>query len=283
MGILKDLFSNKNEDGIDVPGFLKEKSKNEKVKTKREKPRIETELEKNTVESSNVNPNIGEKNQENLHYDTPSTFKGMEESEKKFLAMDDDFIKGNNDEKISYENSTYKYGAFRKVEEIKMDIILIEDSLNVKGYRDTILKGIKEPQGGDILFIFSYTDKGITIKSSLEKEPKEVLNLVFKGELDEGGQLYDTLKVIAELIALYGKENLKIDFKDYKINEINILGIGSAIDKNSKDDINLALETMEVIKNIDIVTTKYICIEEANMVNAAMLGFRSIGCINNKL
>uniref|UniRef100_UPI0025A15F42 hypothetical protein n=1 Tax=Klebsiella pneumoniae TaxID=573 RepID=UPI0025A15F42 len=55
--------------------------------------------------------------------------------------------------------------------------------------------------------------------------------------------------------------------------------IGTGVDNFSTVSEKLAIESFSKTANLEKVTTRYFCLGEQNVVNAATIGFRSIGSI----
>ena len=78
---------------------------------------------------------------------------------------------------------------------------------------------------------------------------------------------------------------MKIEEKEterVRINEIHIIGIGNCKENGSKISKEVALKYFKRVVNKKNVTTKYFCLSENSFVNAAEVGFHSIGAIYRK-
>ena len=92
--------------------------------------------------------------------------------------------------------------------------------------------------------------------------------------------LYDALKALEDLV---NKEYMVIHEKEFereRINQIEIIGIGTCKDNCSVVSKEEGIESFcNVAKKLNI-TTKYFCITEESFVSAAEIGFHSIGAIS---
>ena len=77
---------------------------------------------------------------------------------------------------------------------------------------------------------------------------------------------------------IYLKNNKDGDYNLF-VNSIDIIGIGTGADNFSSVSDKLAMESFARVEKFDKITTRYFCIDEQYVINAAGIGFRSIGTI----
>lgn len=183
----------------------------------------------------------------------------------------------------------YEQGAsyiYRSIENKTLHIILIENSEETYKIKEKISQIVVGTTKGDAKGLTCIVNYGETIHYS---EPISTLDVqktpaLVETDIGKSARLYDALCALNSLITTKKKSIEDDKLKRVKITEIDILGIGTCKDadsKHSKEEAIAAFE--EILKNspLTTVTTKYFCLTEVGIVEAAEFGFRSIGSISN--
>lgn len=163
----------------------------------------------------------------------------------------------------------------------KLTIILVENTEGVvkeKGKLEMLVKNIVTT--GYVLVInygrIVRQGKGIDVKKF------DCSDLVYEKYAKNDACLYDAIIALEDLVEKYYKktDENKLRRMITRINSIEIIGIGRCVDNCSITSSQIAEESFgKIAKYID-VTTKYFCLTEESFVNAARIGFHSIGAIN---
>lgn len=112
---------------------------------------------------------------------------------------------------------------------------------------------------------------------------EEIQNNLITGNNKEGKAcFYDALTKLASELSINYLSTIEGKDKKYKINSIDVIGMGRCLDNCSKigkfESIGQFFDSV-YNKNIN---TKYFCLLEENIVNAAEVGFNTIGVIKIK-
>lgn len=147
--------------------------------------------------------------------------------------------------------------------------------------KEMVMKIIKSLAHSGLIAIINY---GKNVKVSEIFDATTVYDGDFLDSKDIGNEscLYDALDRLELLVS---GSYMKIEEKEterVRINEIHIIGIGNCKENGSKISKEVALKYFKRVVNKKNVTTKYFCLSENSFVNAAEVGFHSIGAIYRK-
>lgn len=164
----------------------------------------------------------------------------------------------------------------------KLTIVMVEHTEELAEYRAVIEKIIASfNQGsrmmgcilyGEEVFISNFMLRETFFSHSLEE-------MTFDKPASLGVRFFDAIEVMVKSIASIPRI-YEIEGKKYKVNEIEIIGIGTGSDFQSKNTQFLASVYLD--SALKKYSSKYFCINDEQMVNVASLGFRSIGYLNRK-
>ncbi len=158
-------------------------------------------------------------------------------------------------------------------------ILLIENSANTIKERENLLKIVNAFGARGLIYIISY---GKQIKISKDFEPSNFENKTcfIDEEMSNETCLFDALVELEVLLSKrYITENptQRIIAKD-----ITIIGIGTCKDSCSKASKEEGIDSFcNVIKKYQAIT-KYFCLTDDYFLNAAEIGFASIGAISKE-
>lgn len=171
-------------------------------------------------------------------------------------------------------------GGFYKPEEFfvktKVAIILVENTEEVAKEKDKLEKIIKSLVTTGQVCVISY-GSAVRKTEMVEANSLNCSTLLCQGDIGDKACLFDALVVLESLVSKLPEELKK---KKLKIDGIDIIGIGRCIDKYSLASKEIGLESFNKVASKNDVVTKYFCLSEEYFVEAATIGFHSIGAIN---
>ena len=162
----------------------------------------------------------------------------------------------------------------------KLTVLFVENTEAVISNKDLLKQLFKSLVTTGYVCVITY---GATPKISDIYEAKEFnSNQVFiESEYSDKACLFDALLALVEIVfrnAFEGTYEMKK--KHVKIENIDVVGIGRCIDNCSLISERVALFSFQNETRNTNIKTKYFCLDEGSFVNAAAVGFRSIGSIN---
>lgn len=161
----------------------------------------------------------------------------------------------------------------------KLTIILIENTEDVLREQENVLKIVKGLVKSGYVYIINY---GSIIRKSemIDVSTYDYSDLLYAEDAKSDSRLYDALFALKTLI--YEKRYRTIENQNNKImfNDFEIIGIGKCINNvNSTISKEEALAYFCKVATLPDVKTKYFCLTEDSFIEAATVGFRSIGAI----
>lgn len=172
------------------------------------------------------------------------------------------------------EEVSSKKGYFKS---IKLCVFLIENTQKAEKERLKISQIFKKFVDSKFIII----NYGSEVRRSTLKEKTDFYNEKFFIDEDLGDNvcLNDALIELENVIEEYYLKNNKDGDYNLFVNSIDIIGIGTGADNFSSVSDKLAMESFARVEKFDKITTRYFCIDEQYVINAAGIGFRSIGTI----
>lgn len=163
--------------------------------------------------------------------------------------------------------------------EKKLTIIFLENTSIVAKEKYVINRIVKTLIPKGLVCIINY---GTTVRKTevFEISNYENISLICEEDISENACLYEAIMHLLLLIYekyMHIEENKK---EKIIINKFEIIGFGTCKDNFSKVEKQKALDYFSKLSNKSQVITKYFCITENNFLDAAEIGFRSIGVIN---
>ena len=167
--------------------------------------------------------------------------------------------------------------ATETIKHIKLRIFLIE---NIKNMETEITKISKIfNRFLDSSFIVINYGSIVRVSSIMESSDFKIENLLITEDLGDNSCLYNALTELGNIVEEYYNKLKQEDDKTICVNAIEIIGIGTGADNFSTVSENLGRESVAKSAKLNNVTTRYFCLDEQYVVNAAVIGFRSIGTI----
>ena len=172
--------------------------------------------------------------------------------------------------------------SYPRIVNKKLTIFLLENTKKSIDAKNTILKIIHKFSSSDLVCFITYgsTVKVGQVKKMSNFNTEKLLNI---DDLNDNACFYDALQILHQVItiALNRVQDEKFGNDKYKIESIDVIGIGSGLDVGSKSSKDDAMESFsEIIEKR--IETKYFCFSEDNFTEVASIGFRSIGAFPTK-
>jgi hypothetical protein len=140
---------------------------------------------------------------------------------------------------------TYSTWNYLRITDKKLTIILLENTQEAIDNKSTILKIIHRLNISDFVSVISYGSK------------------VRVSEVSQ--------------VCEFDDEKFERKFEKFRINTIDIIGIGSGTDEGSEATLEEAVNCFSNILAKSGIETKYFCFAETMFVEPAAIGFHSIG------
>lgn len=163
-------------------------------------------------------------------------------------------------------------------DETKLTIILIENTEEVAKEKDKLEKIVKSLATTGYVCVINY---GTTVREGkkIESTLFECNTLLCNEDVGTEASLYDALVILENVVKKYYKSVGWLKFRRARITTIDIIGIGRCFDNCSVASIEKGIEAFENAVSFAGATTKYFCLSEDGFIDAATIGFRSIGAI----
>lgn len=160
----------------------------------------------------------------------------------------------------------------------KLIIFLIENSEEVAKIKDKLEVIVKSMSATGFIYVINY---GNSVRETTITEASAFSSKQLLCEEHIGNKmcLYDALVALKEVVKKYYNQTEWLKYRRARINAIDIIGIGRCIDNCSIVPFEVAIETFKEATVSTDVITKYFCLTEENFINAATIGFHSIGAI----
>ena len=161
----------------------------------------------------------------------------------------------------------------------KLTILMVENTLETAKEKDNVIKIVKSLVTSGYVSVVNYG--GAVRKSEPEEVKKFDDSILFCNyDLSDKSSLYEAIFDAEYIVDKYRKKLIEEETKKSFIKYVEIIGIGQCIDTCSKVSKEISMSCFHRIANLSNVTTKYFCLTDATFVNAATIGFHSIGAIN---
>lgn len=180
-----------------------------------------------------------------------------------------------------FVKSFFPKTVYKKLVNKKLNIILIENTAAVSKEKGKVLQIINRFLNCDLLCIINYTDTVYQSEILEVPEQHDQMNIDYTENNQENACLFDALVEAEKIVS---SKYLVTEDKEKErvcVGEIEIIGIGTCTDNCSTSTKEAALEAFfKIVNKRSKISTKYFCITDANVMNAAEIGFHSIGSIS---
>ena len=157
----------------------------------------------------------------------------------------------------------------------RLTIVLIENTNEVAKENEKLIKIIKKfVNSSNLVSIIRYGSQIEKIKICEFDKLKDE-DFCCNNDIGENACLYDTLIEMKKFISEKLMKVEEINSKKYKI-----IGIGRCIDTCSINSKEFGISEFSNISKLPTILSKYFCLTEEFFLNAAEVGFRSIGSIS---
>lgn len=160
-----------------------------------------------------------------------------------------------------------------------LTIFLVEETTQMNPYiRVMFEKSLSVVNNNDFLCVIRYSEnvnRTIKVKYKFNEEELEA-NYNIKNDKK---CFYEALKYAYDIVDRCCFTVFEDSKYRYKIENTELIGIGTASDNSSKISLEEAIAEFDKILKKGI-KTKYFCIDDIQMKDAAVLGFRNVGSIN---
>ncbi len=194
-------------------------------------------------------------------------------------------IKGNNSQYSTgyyygpdYDKKPPKLTFYKQLREIKMTILLLENSVDVSKVNDTVLQINKKFMTSDIAAVIRFGDKVETKKRNTTKFTDEDMQCSPEANTDVA--FYDALVEVACIINKYHMKTSETETAKEKISSVDVIGIGTCRDTCSILPKDFCIREFNNAIKKENITTRFYCLTEDSFLDAAEVGFRSIGSIS---
>lgn len=166
--------------------------------------------------------------------------------------------------------------VFKRLVEKQLTIILLENTTEVAKVNDLLKKIIQSSVTSGLVCIISY---GESVYKSEIVDYTELASIKYNENLSQETCLFDAL-VELETTVSNNYMRIKENEKDRtRITNIEIIGIGTCKDDCSKVKKEEGIACFCKVLSKPKVTTKYFCLTDESFIEAAEIGFHSIGAI----
>ena len=198
----------------------------------------------------------------------------IEESDKKDDKKDDKKKSKNNPKD---QKPTYVYKPI--IVDKKLNIILIEDTVEVETEKEKISKIIQNYLNPENTIVIYYGEKvkGTEIVRKFQVTSLDKLEFKRNEKLEDKACFYDALKEISNIISRVYMKETGTDYRKEVISSITVVGIGTGVDNCSETPKEEAIKSFCQAINRPGIITKYFCLTEKSFLDVAEIGFRSIG------
>lgn len=180
---------------------------------------------------------------------------------------------------VKKEDLPRKTYVYKRLVDKKLTIVLIENTFEAIKQKETLLKIVKSIVTEGAVCIINY---GSHVEQSeiFDIFKLNIINWFNDDDIGNASCLYDALERLEILVSKHHMHIEENEFERIRFNKIEVLGIGSCKDNGSIATKETAQEYLYRISNKSTITTKYFCFTEETFINAAEIGFRSIGAIS---
>lgn len=173
-----------------------------------------------------------------------------------------------------FEGLSYQPRVYGK--DVKLTFILIENSAEVLKEKDKLEQIVASLVRTGYVYVINY---GSDVRTSelLEAKSLDYSKLLYQEDMGDKACLFDALIALERMVKESYKGIDELKEKHENVDSIDIIGIGRCIDNGSIVSDKVGIEIFSNMSKRHNLMTKYFCLSEENFINAATIGFRSIG------
>ncbi len=191
------------------------------------------------------------------------------------------FDKKGEEQKFEEKNELFesRYNTYLKPIDAKLVIILLENSLDTYKYRSEIIKILESFIIDNLVCVISYSKD---IKVDYYIDYKDALNNLTFNNKDNYRNLFGSIEKLDRVLLENNYKIIDADIVRYNIKTIDIIGFGTCSDNISIFNKVSMQRRFSNIAYKSNVRTKYFCLTEDDIINAAEIGFHSIGVMEKE-
>ncbi len=176
------------------------------------------------------------------------------------------------------ERTTPKF-IYKRTVYRKLTIILIENTLEVIKQKDVIVKIVDNIiSKAQLISIINYSNS-VMKHSVIDVSTLPAVDFKYLEGTENKACLYDAIQEMKDMISKYRQIAIEDEYQKIEVNRIEIIAIGTCKDNCSKVSKETTIESFNNIISMPNISCKCFCLKEANFINAAEIGFHSIGAI----
>lgn len=164
------------------------------------------------------------------------------------------------------------------VVDTKLTIILVENTNEVAMEKDKLKAIIKKLVKTGQICVINYGNI-IRVSKIVEANSFNGDMLFDDDSVGDNACFYDAICIMEEVVDENYKKTKDLKGKRVRIQNIDIIGLGTCRDNCSISTSKIAGENFRTVAKHTDVTTKYFCLKEDSFIAAATIGFHSIGAI----
>lgn len=169
----------------------------------------------------------------------------------------------------------------------KLTILLIENSTEMAKNKAKLTQIVKSLVACDNSLALtggyvSTINYGTSVRET-KPTKREFFNfeeLLYNEDLSDNTCFHEAIFALEDVVNNYNEKLIEEKLKKFFIKDIEVIGIGSCVDNYTKISKNTAISSFNRVASLRNVTTKYFCFSDSTFVEAATIGFHSIGAIN---
>lgn len=172
--------------------------------------------------------------------------------------------------------------VYKRLVSKKLTILLLETTAEVAVEKENLIKIFKSLVTSGLLVVINYGSH-VTVSETFDVSNfNKDTDFSYYEVTGNEACLYDALVELKEIVNKMYMRMEETDKEKILIKNIEIIGIGTCKDNHSKVSKEIGIDSFTTATSKPDIVTKYFCITDANFVDAAEIGFRSIGAISKK-
>ena len=184
-------------------------------------------------------------------------------------------------------NTIEKPIFFKPTYDVKLTILLIENSSEMAKQKDKLTQIVKNLVVCDKNSFSTYgfvtiINYGARVRKTelIRRASLNFDELLYYKDLSDNTCFHTAIFDLEDIVCKYNKKLIEEEMKKFFIRNIEVIGIGSCVDNCTKISKDIAISSFNRVARLSNVTTKYFCFTDSTFVEAATIGFHSIGAIN---
>ena len=178
----------------------------------------------------------------------------------------------------SYTKKIFPKPPVKRFINKQLTIILVENTETMAREKDKVIQLVQSFAQSDLVCIINYGEK-IAQSEIFEISSTEKPDISYNEMTGEKVRLFDALVKLEKLVSSKYYATEEKPTENVLIDRITVIGVGTCRDNCSIAPKETALECFQKIASKVKVVNKYFCLTDEYFINAAEVGFHSIGAI----